>query len=116
MNNVTQKEVISKASGKWILLSPSKARLVADLIRGNTVSSSLEQLEFCDKKAAGIIRKILLSAAANAQAHKSEDPDNLLVKIEVGSAGHWKRMQPRAFGRASMRLRRRSHIWIELHK
>lgn len=116
MNNVQERTVVSKASGKWLLLSPSKARLVADLIRGKKIPYALEQLEFCNKKAAHIIKKILLSAAANAEAHKSEEAENLKIAIQVGSAGQWKRMQPRAFGRATVRLRRRSHIWIELYK
>ncbi len=116
MSNIKEKERISKASGKWLMISPHKARLVADMIRYKKVPQALEQLEFSDKKAAGMIRKILLSAVSNAEAHHAEDPEESIVAIQVGPAGNLKRMQPRAFGRATVRLKRRSHIWIELYK
>jgi len=114
MKTNTQKVEVSKATVKWLLVSPSKAKLVASLVRGKTVSAALVQLQFCQKKTAEFALDAVKSALANAG--KGADPDELYVDIHVGSAGMWKRMKPRAFGRASMRMRRRSHIWVRLLK
>ncbi len=109
--------VITRAIGRWLLISPRKANLVAGLIRGKTVQYALSQLEVLNKKGAKIIAKILKSAVANAKnVEKYNDVENLKLAIQVGSAGDWKRLRPRAFGRANIRRRRRSHIWIELYK
>lgn len=113
MKSTKQKIVMSKATGRWLLVSPRKANLVAGLVRGKSVENALVQLSLSNKKSAKLMLKIVKSAMANA----GEDmkADQLKVGVQVGSAGMWKRMRPRAFGRANVRRRRRSHIWVELY-
>ena len=65
---------------KFVRLSPQKARLVADQIRGLPVERAVELLTFSDKKAAGILKKVLESAIANAEHNEGADIDELRVR------------------------------------
>jgi len=103
----------TKAVAKYIRISPQKARLVADVIRGMKADTAVTTLRFMPKKAAQIIRKVLESAVANADQRDSVDVDSLYVKeITVDGGPMLKRFSPRAQGRATRILKRSSHITV----
>lgn len=105
----------AKAVLKNIRISPQKARLVADMIRGKQVDNALNTLKFTPKKGARIIRKVVESAVANANQNESIDVDTLFVKkIYIDGGPMLKRIRPRAMGRASRILKRSSHITVVL--
>ncbi|MFH0782088.1 MAG: 50S ribosomal protein L22 [Pseudomonadota bacterium] len=105
----------SKAVGKYIRISPQKARLVADVVRGMGVDQAITTLRFMPKKGAGIIKKVLESAVANATQDEQADVDNLYVKkIIVDGGPSLKRISPRAQGRATGIIKRSSHIIVVL--
>ncbi len=94
-------------------ISPQKARLVADQVRGMPVERALETLTFSTKKAAQMVRKVLESAIANAEHNEGADVDELKVaKIFVDEGPTHKRIQARAKGRANRILKRTSHITV----
>ena len=96
-------------------LSPQKARLVADQIRGLRVEKAMSWLTFTDKKAAKLIQSVLASAIANAEHNEGADIDELKVsKVCVDHAPSLKRFQARAKGRANRIVKRRCHISIEV--
>ncbi len=107
---------VSKAILRNFKVSPQKARLVVDLVRGKGVSEALEVLATCNKKTAPIVEKLLLSAVANAKhKHDDMDVDDLIIKSAwVNEAPTFKRSMPRARGSASPIIKRRSHITIML--
>jgi len=101
------------AKHNFARISPQKARLVADQIRGKSVDQALEILTFSNKKAADLIKKILESAIANAEHNEGADIDDLNVaKIFVDEGPIMKRIMPRAKGRADRILKRSSHITV----
>jgi large subunit ribosomal protein L22 len=105
----------AKAVLKNIRISPQKARLVADMIRGKQVDNALNTLKFTPKKGARIIRKVVESAVANASQNEAIDVDTLFVKkIFIDGGPMLKRIRPRAMGRASRILKRSSHITVVL--
>jgi len=98
---------------RFARISPQKARLVADQVRGMPVDKALEVLSFSQKKAATIIKKILDSAIANAEHNEGADIDELAVtRVMVDQAPTMKRLRPRAKGRANRILKRTSHITL----
>ncbi len=102
-----------KAKLKYARISPQKARLIADQVRGMHVEKALEVLMFSQKKAAGIVKKILDSAIANAEHNEGADIDELSVtQVMVDQAPTMKRIRPRAKGRANRILKRTSHITL----
>ena len=103
----------AKAVLRSCRISPQKARLIADLVRGAQVESAINSLRFMPQKGAAIIRKVLESAIANARQNDSIDVDTLYVKtIFVDGGPMLKRIMPRAMGRANRILKRSSHITI----
>lgn len=101
------------AKHNFARISPQKARLVADLIRGKSVDQALEILTFSNKKAAELVKKVLESAIANAEHNEGADIDDLNVaKIFVDEGPTMKRIMPRAKGRADRILKRSSHITV----
>jgi large subunit ribosomal protein L22 len=103
-----------KARLKFVRVSPRKARLVADLVRGKRSEEALNILTFTKKAAARIVIKLLKSAISNAM-QKKMDADRLYVKqITVDQGPTMKRFQPRALGRATTIRKRTSHINIVL--
>ncbi|WCE29469.1 50S ribosomal protein L22 [Vibrio sp. SCSIO 43137] len=101
------------AKHNFARISPQKARLVADQIRGKSVDQALEILTFSNKKAAVLIKKVLESAIANAEHNEGADIDDLSVaKIFVDEGPIMKRIMPRAKGRADRILKRSCHINI----
>jgi len=98
---------------KHVRISPQKARLVADQIRGKNVESALELLAFSPKKAAQIIKKVLESAIANAEHNNGADVDELKVaRIFVDQGRTLRRWRPRAKGRVNHIIKRTSHITV----
>ena len=105
----------AKAVGKYIRISPQKARLVADVVRGMGVDQAITTLRFMPKKGAGIIKKVIESAVANATQEDKADVDNLYVKkIIIDGGPSLKRISPRAQGRATGIIKRTSHITVVL--
>lgn len=96
-------------------ISPQKARLVADLIRGRGVEDALNILTFSTKKGAHLIKKVLNSAIANAEHNLGADVDELKVAtIYVNEGMVMKRISPRAKGRADRITKRSSHITVKV--
>lgn len=94
-------------------ISAQKVRLVADLVRGMPVAKANDTLQFTNKKAAQLIRKVLLSAVANAENNLGADVDELKVtRIFVDEGPTMKRMRARAKGRGTRILKRSSHITV----
>lgn len=110
----------SKASLRFARISPRKARLVADLVRGRDVDEALEVLTFTRKKSAPMIRKLIESALANAEEAATRggpqaDIDAFFVKtITVDQGASLRRFRPRAMGRATPIKRPTAHIHVVL--
>jgi len=110
---VTVSTMEAKAILRSARISPQKARLVADQVRGLAVGRATNLLAFSDKKAAHLIKKLLLSAVANAENNLGADVDELKVaKIFVDEGAILKRMHARAKGRGSRISKRTSHITV----
>ena len=106
-------EVTAKLKGARI--AAQKARLVADQIRGESVESALEVLQFSKKKAAAILKKIVESAVANAEHNDGLDVDELIISaVYVDEGMTMKRIRPRAKGRADRILKRSCHITVKV--
>ena len=109
--------MVSKATSRFIRMSPQKARLVVDLIRGKNVNEALMTLKFTNKpKSTREIEKVVKSAVANAtQKNENLDVDNLFVETcFINEGPRLKRIRPAPMGRAYRYQRRTSHITIEL--
>lgn len=103
----------AKAVGRTLKLSTRKARLVADLVRDRRVVDALNILQFTNKKAASIIKKVVESAIANATNNFGMDADNLYVsQIFVDEGPMMKRVSPRAMGRADIVKKQTSHVTV----
>jgi large subunit ribosomal protein L22 len=101
------------ATAKRLRISAQKARLVADQVRGRPVAAALDILNFSTKKGAGLVRKVLESAIANAENNEGADIDELKVsEIFVNEGMTMKRIKPRAKGRADRIFKRSSHITV----
>jgi large subunit ribosomal protein L22 len=108
-------EIVSSATLRGVRVSPRKARLVADMLRGELAGEALRRLQFCRKKSAPILQKVLMSAVANAKETNQIDVDSLIVsEIKIDMGRSLKRHLPRAQGRASNIKKRSSHIMISL--
>ena len=102
-----------KATAKTVRVTPRKARLVLDNIRGKSVEEALALLQFTPNQAAGAIAKVVKSAAANAEHNNQMNPDDLFIKSCYADEGLvMKRYMPRAKGSASQILKRTSHITV----
>ena len=98
---------------KFVRLSPRKARLVADQIRGLPVERAVETLSFSNKKAANVLKKVLESAIANAEHNEGADIDELRVRsVTVDQGPVYKRFMARARGRVNHIMKRTSHITL----
>ncbi len=106
----------ARAVAKFMRISPRKVRLVAENIKGRPVEDALNILKFTPKKAADVLSKVLYSALANAEQTPGVDVDSLMVSnVEVNEGPTWKRIMPRAMGRAYRIRKRTSHItvWVK---
>ena len=98
---------------RGVRISPQKARLVADLVRGKKVDNALNILTFSPKKGAEIIKKVVESAIANAENNNGADIDELKVKIiSVDKGMVLKRIRARAKGRAGKIIKPTCHIKV----
>ncbi|HVP56948.1 MAG TPA: 50S ribosomal protein L22 [bacterium] len=106
----------AKAAAKYVLISPRKARLAAQIIQGKPVNEALAVLKYTPKKGATMLWKVLNAAIANAvdvEGSGKLDPDTLFVKsASIDPGPMMPRWRPRAFGRASRIRKRMSHIRI----
>ena len=106
---------ISKAILREVRVSPRKARLVVDLVRGRDVCTALDMLSNSDKKTGPLLSKLLMSAVANAEFSSKVNIDELFVKriwVSEGKTIH--RFMPRAQGRATPIRKRHSTITVLL--
>jgi len=104
-----------KAKLSYARVPVFKARLVANLVRGMDVNEAIRTLTFMKQKSAGLIKKLVESAVANAENKQVIDIDNLYVKtITVDQGPSFKRFLPRAQGRATQILKKQSHINVVL--
>ena len=103
----------AKAIGKRIRIPAQKVRRIADLVRGKSVADALDLLSFEAQQAAGVVKKVLESAIANAENNEGADVDDLKVtEIFVNEGMTMKRIKPRAKGRADRILKRSCHISV----
>ncbi len=94
-------------------LSAQKARLIANQIRGLPAEQAPNQLRFSTKKAAGLMRKVLESAIANAEHNEGADIDELKVAaVMVDEGPTMKRMRARAKGRGNRIIKQTSHLTV----
>ena len=104
-----------RAVAKWVRISPRKARLVAEHIRGRTVPEARTVLAFTPRAAAREVEKVLRSAVANAEANHGLDGDEMLVSAAYVDDGvTMKRWRARARGRAARIRKRTCHITVAL--
>ena len=105
----------TRAYLKGTRLSPQKAALVANQIRGKRVDQAMDFLIYDKQKGASVIKKLLESAIANAENNSNSDIDKLSIKsIIVNQGMRLKRMKPRARGRADRIIKPTCHIEIIL--
>ncbi|HQY07270.1 MAG: 50S ribosomal protein L22 [Leptothrix sp. (in: Bacteria)] len=105
----------TKAIVRGVRLSCDKGRLVADMIRGKPVGQALNILTFTQKRAAGIIKKALESAIANAEHNDGADIDELRVtSIYVEQGATLKRFTARAKGRGNRISKPTAHIYVSV--
>ncbi|MGI8963273.1 MAG: 50S ribosomal protein L22 [Thermomicrobiales bacterium] len=102
-----------RASAQRVRVSPRKARLVVDMVRGKKVTEAIEIMKFVPNKAALDIEKLLKSVAANAENNYDLDPDDLWIKaIFADDASQMRRFKPKARGRVGRIIRRSTHITV----
>jgi large subunit ribosomal protein L22 len=98
---------------RGVRLSAQKGRLIADLVRGKPIDSALNILTFSPQKGAGIVKKVLLSAVANAEHNDGADIDELKVHtIHVEKGMVLKRFTARAKGRGNRIVKPTCHIYV----
>ena len=105
----------AKAKLRYVRVTPRKARMVVDLIRGKNAEEAMTVLRFTPRAAAEVVQKILKSAVANAAQKEMGDVDMLRIsRAFVDEGPTMKRVRPRAMGRANTILKRTSHITLVL--
>ncbi len=103
------------ARAKFLRISPLKLRLVAQLLPGKKVGEALSLLQFMPQRGAGLVRKVMVAAVANAEQRSQVDVDTLVVKgVQIDGGPSLKRFQARAMGRVNRILKRSSHITVVL--
>ena len=105
----------AKAIAKYVRMSPSKLKPVADLVRGKDLGEALNILKFTPGKGSEILEKVVESAAANAENNFDMSRDNLYVaEVYANQGPTMKRWRAGAQGRVSMILKRSSHVGVTL--
>jgi large subunit ribosomal protein L22 len=105
----------ARAVARYVRISPQKAGLIMDEVRGKKVDEALRMLSFSPKKGARLLKKLIDSAVANAEANKEIDVDTLFIKRLYADQGPvMKRFRPRAMGRATRIRKRTSHLTVIL--
>lgn len=110
--------MVSKAIARFARISPRKARMIINLVRGRQAGEALQLLEFTPKAAAPLVKKLIESAVANARTQSpGVDLDDLFVEtafVDKAPNRHMRRWRPRAMGRATRIQKGMSHITIHL--
>ncbi|MGE0269034.1 MAG: 50S ribosomal protein L22 [Candidatus Omnitrophota bacterium] len=106
--------MIAQAKGRYFRVSPTKLRLVINLIRGKQVLPSLAILTHVNKGSTKMVAKVLNSAINNAKQKGLSEDQLFISKIVADQGPSWKRFRAAAFGRATGILKRTSHLTIEL--
>ena len=107
--------VVVRASSRYVRVAPRKARLIADQVRGMHIEQARALLEFSPRGAAEDIRKLIESAAANAENNHDLVADEMTIsEITVDEGPTLRRYRPRALGRASRINKRTCHIAVAL--
>ena len=110
--------MVSKAIARFARISPRKARVVIDLVRGRQAGEALQLLEFTRKSAAPMVKKLIESAVANARTQSpGVDLEALFVEtafVDKAPNSHMRRWRPRAMGRATQIQKGMSHITVVL--
>ena len=102
-----------RASVKNVRVSPRKARLVTDAVRGKRVAEAIAITRFLPHKTARDVEKLLRSVSANAENNYDLDPEELWIKaIYADDAGSYRRFKAKARGRVGRILRRNCHITV----
>ena len=102
-----------RATAKYVRVQPRKVRIIADEIRGSSALHAAGLLRFHPSKSAKALRKVLISAMANAQENHSLSPDSLkIATIFIDEGPRLKRMQARAMGRGNRIIKKTSHITV----
>lgn len=113
-DSATETKVVS-ATAKYVRVSARKARLVADLVRGKDIYEARAILAFSTRAAAEPVRKVLDSAAANADHNHGLDAERLVLsRVTIDEGPTMKRFRPRAMGRSTPIMKRTCHITIGL--
>ncbi len=108
--------MVSRAVHRYARVSPKKARLVLDLVRGKSVEEASSILSSTRKRVSPLVRKILKSALANAEESGYSDQDLYIKETYATNGPTLKRYKARAMGRAFARKTRMSHITIVLEQ
>ncbi|UNC90942.1 50S ribosomal protein L22 [Candidatus Contubernalis alkaliaceticus] len=107
----------AKAVARYVRVTPSKVRLIADLIREKNVDQALSILKFTPNKGARVLEKVLISAIANAEHNYEMDVNALFVaKAYIDEGPTLKRWRAKAMGRVGRIRRRTSHITVILQE
>jgi ribosomal protein L22 len=107
--------IVVRASSRYVRVAPRKARLIADQVRGMHIEQARALLEFSPRGAAEDIRKLIDSAAANAENNHDLIGDEMrITEITVDEGPTLRRFRPRALGRASRINKRTCHIAVAL--
>ena len=110
--------MISQAKANFQRISPRKARIIINLVRGRAAAEALQILEFTPNAGAPFVKKLIASAVANAKVKRPDvDTDELFISkaaVDKGPNSHMRRWRPRAMGRATRVTKGVSHILIEL--
>jgi large subunit ribosomal protein L22 len=112
----TETESLARAEARYVRISPQKARLVVDLIRGQQAGDAINILQGVNKRIAPEVEKVLRSAIANAE-NKSEDVDVdrlFVTEAYVNEGPRQKRIRPAPMGRAYRYQRRMAHIVVKV--
>jgi ribosomal protein L22 len=112
---VAETQIVVRASARYVRVAPRKARLIADQVRGLHIDKARALLEFSPRGVAEDIRKLIESAAANAENNHDLVADEMkIAEITVDEGPTLRRFRPRALGRASRINKRTSHIAVAL--
>jgi ribosomal protein L22 len=115
VNSVAAAPIVVRASSRYVRVAPRKARLIADQVRGMHIEQARALLEFSPRGAAEDIRKLIDSAAANAENNHDLIGDEMRIsEITVDEGPTLRRFRPRALGRASRINKRTCHIAVAL--
>lgn len=114
-NRSKDRAMSTKAILKNARISAQKCRLIADLVRGKSVSNALDVLTVSEKKGSAIVKKLLVSVIANAENNDGQNIDELkIAAITVNEGPTLKRIRPRAKGRANRIQKRTCHVEINV--